>query len=157
MFATSPTEVGHHSRPQNYLPARCLLPGRYHQSTAWFSALGAMLSWLGLARKAAEKQSGSLVKPSNQPGAAMPHQQRKQGQTRMNINTETWEDGRIVYTFTRAKIDYTVVPQEKGQFDVYKRNNQRGSISLDCYANGVSFQGKKAPKFIIPIFELIAA
>jgi hypothetical protein len=116
-----------------------------------------MLSWLGLARKAAEKQSGSLVKPSNQPGAAMPHQQRKQGQTRMNINTETWEDGRIVYTFTRAKIDYTVVPQEKGQFDVYKRNNQRGSISLDCYANGVSFQGKKAPKFIIPIFELIAA
>jgi hypothetical protein len=84
----------------------------------------------------------------------MPHQQRKQGQTRMNINTETWEDGRIVYTFTRAKIDYTVVPQEKGQFDVYKRNNQRGSISLDCYANGVSFQGKKAPKFIIPIFEL---
>ena len=34
-----------------------------------------MLSWLGLARKAAEKQSGSLVKPSNQPGAAMPRNQ----------------------------------------------------------------------------------
>jgi hypothetical protein len=48
-----------------------------HQSIAWFSALGAMLSWLGLARKAAEKQSGSLVKPSNQTGAAMPRQQRK--------------------------------------------------------------------------------
>jgi hypothetical protein len=99
---------------------------------------------------------GALSSPSNKTGLR-PHQQRKQGQTRMNINTETWEDGRIVYTFTRAKIDYTVVPQEKGQFDVYKRNNQRGSISLDCYANGVSFQGKKAPKFIIPIFELIAA
>jgi phage protein D len=36
------------------------------------------------------------------------------------VNTETVEDGkRIVYTFTiAAKIDYTVVPQEKGQFDV---------------------------------------
>ena len=34
-----------------------------------------MLSWLGLARKAAEKQSGSLVKPSNQTGAAMPRNQ----------------------------------------------------------------------------------
>jgi hypothetical protein len=33
-----------------------------------------MLSWLGLDRKAAEKQSGSLVKPSNQTGAAMPRQ-----------------------------------------------------------------------------------
>ena len=43
----------------------------------------------------------------------------------MNINTETWEDGNIVYTFTRAKIDYTVVPQEKGQFSVYKRNNKK--------------------------------
>jgi hypothetical protein len=89
----------------------------------------------------------------------MPHQQRKQGQTRMNINTETWGDGNIVYTFTRAKIDYTVVPQqEKGQFCVYKRNNQRGGrLAVDCYVNGVNVEGKKAPKFIIPIFELIAA
>jgi hypothetical protein len=48
-------------------------------------------------------------------------------------------------------------PQEKGSLTCIKETNQRGSISLDCYANGVSFQGKKAPKFIIPIFELIAA
>ena len=76
----------------------------------------------------------------------------------MNINTETWEDGNIVYTFTRAKIDYTVVPQEKWQFSVYKRNNQRGGrLAVDCYVNGVNAEGKKAPKFIIPIFELIAA
>jgi hypothetical protein len=76
----------------------------------------------------------------------------------MNINTETWEDGNIVYTFTRAKIDYTVVPQEKGQFSVYKRNNQRGGrLAVDCYVNGVNAEGKKVPKFIIPIFELIAA
>jgi hypothetical protein len=92
MFATSPTEVGHHSQPQNYLPARCLLPGRYHQSTAWFSALGAMLSWLGLARKAAEKQSGSLVKPSNQPGAAMPRKLAKNRKIKLSgMMTETGE------------------------------------------------------------------
>jgi len=75
----------------------------------------------------------------------------------MNINTETMKDGRTAYTFTRSNIDYTVIPQENNQFDVWKTNNQRGSISIDCYKNGVSFQGKKAPKFIIPILELIAA
>jgi hypothetical protein len=71
----------------------------------------------------------------------------------MNIETKTLTDGKIAYTFSRSNIDYVVIPQENAQFDVWKTNNQRGGISVDCYKIG----SKKAPKFIIPILELIAA
>jgi len=75
----------------------------------------------------------------------------------MNIETKTLIDGKIAYTFSRSNIDYTVIPQANAQFDVWKTNNQRGTVSVNCYQNGISFEGKKAPKFIIPILELIAA
>jgi hypothetical protein len=89
----------------------------------------------------------------------MPHQQRKQGQTRMNINTETWGDGNIVYTFTRAKIDYTVVHnRKKGSLTCIKETTSEAAAwRLIVTLTASAFEGKKAPKFIIPIFELIAA
>lgn len=68
-----------------------------------------------------------------------------------SVNTS---DG-MTHRFTRSKIDYTVLIQ-KDCVNVWKRNSQRGgSLSNDCFWNGVNNRGQSMPKFLKTAINLI--
>ena len=72
--------------------------------------------------------------------------------TKANENTI---DG-VSYHFTRNNIDYSIF-RKSDCVDVWKTNNQRGSISNDCFWNGVNNQGKQMAKFLKQAMQLIEA
>ena len=67
----------------------------------------------------------------------------------MNITTQksaNTVDG-ISYHFTRNNIGYTIF-KKADRIEVWKVNNQRKSVSNDCFWNGVNNQGKPMAKFL---------
>ena len=58
------------------------------------------------------------------------------------------------YMFTRSNIDYTVFIKDDC-VDVWKQNNQRGSLSSDCFWNGINNQGKPMAKFLKSAIDTI--
>jgi hypothetical protein len=74
------------------------------------------------------------------------------------ITTEANEDSTtgLNYLFTRSNIDYTII-MDVDCVQVWKRNNQRGTMSNDCFWNGVNNQGRPMAKFLKQAVEMIAA
>ena len=64
--------------------------------------------------------------------------------------------GGISYHFSRSNIDYSIF-KKADCVEVWKTNNQRGSISNDCFWNGINNQGKPMAKFLTQALEMIAA
>ncbi len=60
------------------------------------------------------------------------------------------------YHFSRSNIDYTIFVK-RDCVDVWKQNNQRRSISTDCFWNGVNNQGRPMAQFLKTAMNLIAA
>ena len=60
------------------------------------------------------------------------------------------------YNFTRSNIDYTIY-LKADCVDVWKQNNQRGSLSVDTFWNGVNNQGRPMAQFLKTAVNLIAA
>jgi len=58
------------------------------------------------------------------------------------------------YHVTRNKINYTIFVKNDC-VDVWKKNTQRGSISNDCFWNGVNNRGQKMAKFLVEVLDLI--
>lgn len=78
--------------------------------------------------------------------------------TTLIITTEANEntvDG-VSYHFERNNISYSVF-RKSDCVDVWKTNNQRGSISNDCFWNGVNNQGRPMAKFLKQAMEMIEA
>ncbi|MFK5893600.1 MAG: hypothetical protein QM504_10300 [Pseudomonadota bacterium] len=76
----------------------------------------------------------------------------------LNIRTEANEstiDG-VCYNFTRNKIDYTVF-RMKGSIDVWKRNNQLGTVSSDSFVNGINHLCKPMARFLQQAMKVICA
>jgi hypothetical protein len=74
------------------------------------------------------------------------------------ITAETNEntiDG-VSYHFTKNNIDYSIF-RKADCVEVWKTNNQRGSISNDCFWNGVNNQGRQMSKFLKQAMEMIEA
>lgn len=74
--------------------------------------------------------------------------------------TTSQYQGRLVYHFSRAKIDYTLIPHAD-HVEVWTCNHQLGGrLNVACYRNkdGISFDGtRKRPKVVEAVLKLIAA
>ena len=70
--------------------------------------------------------------------------------TQPNENTV---DG-VSYHFTRNNIDYSVF-RAADCVTVWKTNRQRGSISNDCFWNGLNNQGRPMANFLKQAIQLI--
>ena len=68
---------------------------------------------------------------------------------------ESTVDG-LSHHFTRNNIEYSIF-RKADCVDVWKTNNQRGSMSVDCFWDGVNNQGRPMAKFLRQALELIEA